>query len=512
MPDFQEHIGLAAARAKRQFPDHQIMSVYPVCWPVYRLRLSLVVLARQELSAIAGTVLQLVNLGIVEPAEVSRHMGLNDRYMAAGAAELLQAGLLAQKADRSLEITSHGKQALHNGGESRRPQRKALLVPYDSLTRRVLDTDVDELRDRDYVGKNGLFVLPSDGRKPRLSELRLGQVQDYVKQDLEDGEEVLDIAEVRDRDSVLRYRDGYVVAKMATPNLDQPVFAVYRAQQYLEDETTALARLADVGHNLVPEEYEAIDDAAPWTSSPTVSPQEAEHLAAIAELDQALGEARDAVSEVNATDSEIIGDDEREALLHSNRLLEDRVLELSRDVENRESQLQALSQGATRVIRSGQHRDLLLKAIDTATSDLVLVSAWIRPEAFDGEVRGKLARAITRGVTVRIAWGLGTDTGGRMPAQRREAARRNFRVGEDTIGLLRNMVREPDGRDRLVVQRIETHQKFIICDDKFCAVGSFNWLSYRGEGPRHESSHYSERAEDIEQWKNEADRLFGHDN
>ena len=289
MPDLQEHLGLVAARAKRQFPDHQIASVYPVCWPVYRLRLSLVVLARHELSAIAGTVLQMVNLRVTQPTEVSRLMGLSDTYMAAGAAELLQAGLLAQNAQRSLEITSGGKQALIDGGEARRPQRRALLVPYDALTRRVLDVDVDELRERDYVGKNGLFVLPCDGRKPRLSELRLSQVQNYVEYDLENGEEVLDIAEVRERDSVLRYRDGYIVVKMTAPSDDQPVFAVYRTQEYLEDETTALARLADAGHNIVPEEYDAIEEVAPWASSPTVSHNEAEHLAAIVELESSVG-------------------------------------------------------------------------------------------------------------------------------------------------------------------------------------------------------------------------------
>ena len=512
MAELEETLGLVTARANRQFPDHQVVSVYPVCWPVYRLRLSLVVLAPHELSAIASTVLQLVNLGVVQLAEVSRNMGLNDRYMAAGAAELLQSGLLAQTTDRSLEITSHGKQFLDGGSGSRRPQRKALPIPYDALTRRVLDMDVDELRDRDYVGKNGLFVLPCDGRKPRLSELRIGQVQDYVEFDLEEGEEVLDIAEVKDRDSVLRYRDGYMVVKMSAPQMDQPVFAVYRAQQYLEEETTALARLAEAGHNLVPEEYEAIEDDPPWIDSLTVSPQEAQHLGAIVELDQALRAAQQAVTPVNVEESESLPVEDLRALMRHNRQLEDRVLELTTELEARENQLRTLSQGETRVIRSGQHRDLLLQAIDTATSDLVLVSAWIRPEAFDIEVCGKLAGAIRRGVTVRIAWGFGTDPRARMSAQRRDAATRNLRMGEDAISQLQRMVRDVELQDRLVVRRIETHQKFIICDDKFCAVGSFNWLSYRGEGPRHESSHYTERTQDITQWQNEADMLFGHEN
>ena len=222
--------------------------------------------------------------------------------------------------------------------------------------------------------------------------------------------------------------------------------------------------------------------------------------------------ARHSVAEVDEAELEALSDDERKTLLRRNRQLQSRVIELSKEVEERESQLQALSQGTTRVIRSGQHRDLLLEAIDTAKSDLVLVSAWIRPEAFNAEIRGKLAGAMRRGVMVRIAWGLGTDTRARMSAQRRDAALRNLRMGEDVISQLQRMVQDPELRDRLVVHRIDTHQKMLICDDRFCAVGSFNWLSYRGEGPRHESSHYSERAADIAQWKQEADMLFNYDN
>lgn len=63
----------------------------------------------------------------------------------------------------------------------------------------------------------------------------------------------------------------------------------------------------------------------------------------------------------------------------------------------------------------------------------------------------------------------------------------------------------------LIVKRTETHEKFIICDDQFCAWGSFNWLSYRGEvdrGYRRETSFYSERPDDVALWKANAAHLF----
>ena len=68
--------------------------------------------------------------------------------------------------------------------------------------------------------------------------------------------------------------------------------------------------------------------------------------------------------------------------------------------------------------------------------------------------------------------------------------------------------------DNLVVKRTETHEKLIICDDQFCAWGSFNWLSYRGElGQEHrrEISSLSEKQDHINKLKRNAAALFGSD-
>ena len=59
-------------------------------------------------------------------------------------------------------------------------------------------------------------------------------------------------------------------------------------------------------------------------------------------------------------------------------------------------------------------------------------------------------------------------------------------MGEDAIGRLRHMVQDNELQSKLVIQRIDTRQKFIICDETFCAAGGLNWLSYRCKGPRHE--------------------------
>ena len=135
--------------------------------------------------------------------------------------------------------------------------------------------------------------------------------------------------------------------------------------------------------------------------------------------------------------------------------------------------------------------------------DLTLVSAWIKPRAFDDEVVEMLCDAIARGVSVRIAWGLGTTTRG-------AENERNRVVGQSTLKQLKGRIPSGD-RGRLVEKRTETHEKYIICDDLFCAFGSFNWLSYRGELDdryRREVSYYTEREEDVRLFRDRSDELF----
>ena len=178
---------------------------------------------------------------------------------------------------------------------------------------------------------------------------------------------------------------------------------------------------------------------------------------------------------------------------------------LLRQLEEKQNELARQSEERIRWIRTEEHRPLLLKAAATAVSELTIVSAWVGSGGLDAELCGALAKAVSRGVTVRIAWGLGTRRG-------RDADRNRAR-GEDAIKKLRNRVGRK-GTGKLIVVRTETHEKFVVCNDRFCALGSFNWLSYQGkrdEGYRREASFYSERKADIELCQRNARALFGSD-
>lgn len=500
----RDEIAIATARAKRRFPNYQVDAAYPVGWPVYAVRLTLTVLEEQEISAVARYILQLAALGAAEPAEFSRLLGLDNKFVVGAAAELLSGELAQQRPDLKLEITDKGRQALKDGGRSWSPQRKHIQIPFDPITRQVLDIDVDNLMYRDVAEKNGLFVISAGGGKPRMSELRIEAIREYARfeEDIKETE-ITDVAEIHNSDARLRYRQDITVVKLTPISGGSPTFAAFRGRDHLEEETIDLQRLAESGVELVPGEY-AHNPVASWDKSRNASVAENSLLAAINEADLAVSEAEQSIAAAqdDQPDAEESGDNSQEMALTLAQLNSEKA-EMAHRLAELERQLAEQTNGEVRLIKTEEHRPLLLEAIDLAESQLTLVSAWIGLDAFDAELCGMLRRAMERGVEVRIAWGLGTRRG--------PEAERNRIKGEAALDRLRRNIAQ-ELRGRLNVKRAETHEKFIICDARFCVWGSFNWLSYRGakdRGYRRETSFYSERRDDITLWQANADALFG---
>lgn len=492
-----------AARAKRRFPDHRVDVPFRVCLPVYELRLKVTEITEDELSTPARFVLQLSNLKVTQPAEIGRMLGMSQNYVASAAAELLGENLITQSPGAGIGITDPGRQVLRDRGRTRRPRNRHIRVPYDPLARRILDTDVQQLLELDEVRKDGLFIPSTRPRKPRLGNVRIDQVKDYERfyGRQRDRVEILEISDIKD--VRLKYRSDVILVKLDAVNSEESLFAAFQAQQYLEEESAYLQRLADSGVDLVPDDLKA-DQFTDWIRPQAYSQEESSLLQEIDDLDQEVTDAGRAVAEARATQGTTQDEKERSGLEARIETLESEKLQLEQLLEEREGRLTSISEGQIRLIKTEEHRQLLLTAIGNASAELTLVSAWIDPYAFDDEVCRLLAAAIGRGVHVRIGWGLGVR-------KRGAEASRNREKGNAVLSRLRGLI-PGDLRGNLTTKIAETHEKFIVCDHQFCAWGSFNWLSYRGErdsGYRRETSSYSERLDDIGLWKARADELFG---
>ena len=347
-----------------------------------------------------------------------------------------------------------------------------------------------------------MFIPSTSPRRPRLGNVRTDEVRDYERfyGRQRDRVEILEVSDIKD--VRLRYRNDVILVKLDAMNNDKSLFAAFQAQQYLEEESAYLQRLADRGIDLVPDDLKA-DQLTDWIQPQAFSQEESSLLREIDDLDQDVTDAERAVAEARATQGTTHDETERSNLEARIKTLESEKLQLEKQFEERESKLTSITAGEIRLIKTEEHRQLLLTAIGNASAELTLVSAWIDPYAFDDEVSRMLAAAIGRDVHVRIAWGLGVR-------KRGPEASRNREKGNVVLSKLRDLI-PGDLRDNLTTKIAETHEKFIISDEQFCAWGSFNWLSYRGErdsGYRRETSSYSERHDDIALWKARADELF----
>ncbi len=492
-----------AARAKRRFPQHRVDVAYAACLPVYELFLKVTEMAEGELSTTARFVLQLSSLEVGRTEEIERLLGLGAEHVVGAAAELLGGGLVSQGLDQKMEVTEQGRQVLSDGGRLWRPRNRHPRVPFDPVGKRVVYVDTERLLGRDEVRKRGLFVLPVSPRRPRLGSIRLEEVADYERNfgRRRTSGEMLEVAAIRD--IRLKYRDDIVVVKLDPEGPGASAFVVYCGNQYAEQESIAVQRLVERGVEVVPGELKR-GQSMVWAGWGAVSGGESEVLATIEDLDRKILENEQARSETEVRRGDTQDAAERAELASRIEVLESERAGLKRRLEASGRKLEELTKGKTKLVKTEEHRGLLLRAVNEAAKQLTLVSAWIDPYAFDEEVRRGLVGAMERGADVRIAWGLGT---GRRGAE----GERNREKGENVIKQLRRMI-PTKLRSKLEVRRTETHEKFIICDNIFCAGGSFNWLSYKGDRDsayRRETSYYSEKEVDVELWRERAESLFG---
>ena len=492
------------SRARRRYPDHRLDVSYPVCLPVYELRLRVTELREHELSTTARFILQLVNLGVRSPNEIGSIFGLSENYVAGAAVELLEADLVFQDSRSDIAMTNLGRKVLKDGGRWWKPRNWHVKVPYDPLTKRIADLDVEQLRDRELLRKEGHFIVSAATRPPRFGSVRIEEVRKYVRNYIRRhvNSEVLEVIDIKG--SRKCYRDDVTIVKLDGPGSTPSIFAAYRSHEYLSGESAAIQRLAERGSNLIPDEYE-IDDSLPRSSPVELSIDEAKLIDAIKDIDGKLLRVEDDAERGRVARGSTQSIAEHRELETRIARLESEKSELSDAVVLYEKRLHQLNNGKTRLIRTEQHRKLLLQAITEAQSELTLVSAWITERAFDDEICRLVAAAIGRGVQVRIGWGFGAHRG------RGPDVHRNRTKGMRVLKKLRSLI--PAGSKRLLVERrAETHEKYIICDSQFCAWGSFNWLSYRGRrdsGYRRETSFYSEREADVALWRDNADAFFG---
>jgi phosphatidylserine/phosphatidylglycerophosphate/cardiolipin synthase-like enzyme len=166
---------------------------------------------------------------------------------------------------------------------------------------------------------------------------------------------------------------------------------------------------------------------------------------------------------------------EREALEEHIRHLQEELRVKRQESERLRMQLQQ-NQGT--FLRTEEHRSVLERALALAREEVIIISPWMNRRACDAPLCDLVAQAVKRGVHIRIGYGITERPGDLDDGRNRANAQkviRSLRTAVVRYGL-------PENTELLDIQKTRgTHQKILVCDRTFAVLGSFNWLSYRGE-------------------------------
>lgn len=118
-------------------------------------------------------------------------------------------------------------------------------------------------------------------------------------------------------------------------------------------------------------------------------------------------------------------------------------------------------------------RKKLWEAIETAKDRLLILSGFISSSVVNEEFITAFENALKRGVSVWIGYGFDKDTSeGRNRRKQRDWVEAETALGELSSTFPRQLCVRDVGR---------SHEKRLICDDRFTFGGSFNFLSFSGE-------------------------------
>ena len=129
-------------------------------------------------------------------------------------------------------------------------------------------------------------------------------------------------------------------------------------------------------------------------------------------------------------------------------------------------------------------------ALTGTEHELDIQSPWITPKVVDELFIDKLERLLTKGVTIKITYGIADD----------KNIKNKNSITDNMVIYLKNKLRK---YPNFKIQKGNSHNKMLICDDSFLINGSYNWLSYDGKTEREEGGTIIKDKNEIERVRQE---------
>ena len=118
-------------------------------------------------------------------------------------------------------------------------------------------------------------------------------------------------------------------------------------------------------------------------------------------------------------------------------------------------------------LMNDQLKPMFLNTFQIAEKEIDLICPWMNRRVINEEMILRFRRAISRGVKIKICYGIGTEVSDTRQTET-----------EKTVDMLKSRFADSD---LISFNKGNTHIKYLICDDKYMMVGSYNLLSFAAD-------------------------------
>jgi PLD-like domain len=488
-------------------PGCRLIGYRGVGLAVFSMNLRVLSLESREIPPLDEFMLRYLQEGVTRSSELAALLGIEPRLIHTRLVELRRLELIeiskeSSETDVVFMLTVRGKKAATNLKESVMQEITIPNLVFHGLLRKPVglgDVKKHFLKPKETKDAGLAYVPAIPNRYPVPEEIDIKLLNRTVKggRRKKNGS---------DRD--------IVVVKSVLKN----VFTLYEPAVMLEYETLDGRRerqVAFVIDGQLREEYETAfaHSRGSEVLSGFLSPQDepiderigkqapASVIAGLGKYDDAeilASQVAAARQEVEETKVQITGTDRpdtRSQLQHQVQELEAKLAMLSQERDSRK----------VIYLWTAEIKQKLWEALATAKQRLLILSGWISSEVVNDEFIKALSAALSRGVKVWIGYGF--DKG-----SKRGQDQRGMVTWKDAETALMSLQKQFP--NQLMVRDVGwSHEKRLICDDRFTFSGSFNLLSFsaerRGQGKiRHEGADLIQDAAFCEEMYGRYMKLF----
>lgn len=425
--------------------------------PVFEIKIQVHLLAHKPVPPIDEFTLQAINAGLSNLDDISAFLGLTRNVIKGVVVDLAQneTVVLAGNSDsihQSLKLTPKGKNVLEKAINIV-PEEKIIEINFDGLLRDPIILQFEELFRYKNLKDNNWMIIPTLlGKKPELEDLNIQKIQKVINQlnrynkDPNTRRDLLSIKKIIRRERKFRYavallykaQDGsYLVSFVIDGRLDERYEETFARgngisklkidsfdNNYSEEITKIKNELAD----LIPSE-ETIQQLKMDESKAAQRLAQAEELLELATDEVTKNKAADLIQEAESTYSK-----------------------LKSTIENL----------PVRSLSVFEHPSVLEDALNNAKERLLIISPWLKRYVVNRKFIGKLESLLKNNVQVYIGYGIGdqkNDPDVESGLQKLAVKYANFTFKK--LG--------------------DTHAKLLLYDEVCVVLGSFNWLSFKGD-------------------------------